>query len=536
MIDVLIAGAGPNGLMLACELALAGVRPVVLERRTTATGEPRANGLVGQVVRLLDRRGLAARLSGDPTPPKPQPAFVFGAFPLDLTTLEENPHYVLGVPQARLEAELAARAAELGVGVRRGHEVTGLHQHDDRVEVDLAGGARLTARFLVGADGGRSVVRRLAGIAFPGVTDDRSVSRTATVTIPASHLDPGTGGLRVPGYGIVPPFQHTRTPHGLIAWAPFPGRPAVLSTTEWPATPASGDTPMSLAAPAVAGTPISPAAPPMSLAELRASVARVLGADLPVDAPDGPGLLRRLTSGNTRIAARYRDGRVLLVGDAAHVHPAMGGPGLNLGLQDAANLGWKLAAEVRGWAPEGLLDTYESERRPVADRVVMSTRAQAALIAPGDDVTGLRELFAELLHEPAVTGHIAALMSGADTRYPADPADPLAGRSAPDVVVHGAEGPQRLAELTRTARPLLLDSTGDFAEIATPWKDRVDVVTGRLDGTAATALLIRPDCFVAWSAGHAESEGGAEAAGAESLRAALTAHFGSPGGERQREA
>ncbi|MET8232760.1 FAD-dependent monooxygenase [Micromonospora sp. NPDC005298] len=498
MIDVLIAGAGPNGLMLACELALAGVHPVVLERHAAPTGEPRANGLVGQVVRLLDRRGLYTRLTGESTPPLPQPAFVFGAFPLDLTVLTENPHYALGVPQAQLEAALAARAVELGVDLRRGHEVVDLDQRPDAVEVRLADGTRLTSRFLVGADGGHSAVRRLAGIDFPGVTNDRSVSRTATVTVPAPFLDPGTGGLRVPGYGVVPPFQHTRTPRGLIAWAPFPGRPAILSTTEWPDAPTTDET-------------------PMDLAELRASVVRVLGADIPLGPPDGPGLLRRLTAGNTRIATRYRAGRVLLVGDAAHVHPAIGGPGLNLGLQDAANLGWKLAATVRGRAPQGLLDTYETERRPVAERVVMSTQAQSALIGPGDEITGLRELFAELLRIPEVTGHIAALMSGADVRYPADPADPLAGRYAPEVVVHGESGPVRLAELTRAARPLLLDSTGAYAEVAAPWRDRVDVVTGSLEGTTATAMLVRPDCFVAWSAGDAET-----------LRASLTHHFGHP--------
>ncbi|MFF5249292.1 FAD-dependent monooxygenase [Streptosporangium sp. NPDC000095] len=366
MIDVLIAGAGPNNLMLACELALAGVHPVVLERHAAPTGESRANGLVGQVVRLLDRRGLYTRLSGEGTPPSPQPAFTFGAFPLDLTVLADNPHYVLGVPQARLEAALAARAAELGVDLRRGHEVVDVCQHPEAVEVRLADGRRLTCRFLVGADGGRSTVRRLAGIDFPGVTNDRSISRTATVTVPDSFLDPGTGGLRVPGYGVVPPFQHTRTARGLIAWAPFPGRPAILSTHE-------------------------------------------------------------------------------------------------------------------------------------------------------------RELFAELLRKPEVTGHIAALMSGVDTRYPADP---LAGRCAPDVVVHGEHGPKRLAELTRAARPLLLDSRGAYAEVTAPWRDRVDVVTGPLQGTTATALLVRPDCFVAWSAWSAGDTG--DTGDTATLRAALTHHFGLP--------
>ncbi|MEU8662560.1 FAD-dependent monooxygenase [Actinoplanes philippinensis] len=497
MIDVLIAGAGPNGLMLACELALAGLHPVILERNTTPTGEPRANGLVGQVVRMLDRRGLYTRLTGDPHPPTPLPAFTFGAFPLDLTTLHDNPHYVIGVPQTHLEATLTDHATQLGVDIRRGHHVTGLHQDPHQVTVHLDNATQLTCRYLVGADGGHSTVRKLADIAFPGVTEDRSVSRTATVTIPTTHLDPTTGALSIPGYGTLTPFQHTRTPHGLITWAPFPGRPAILSTTEWPDTPLTDDT-------------------PMNLAELRASVKRVTGADIPLTGA-APGLLRRLTTANTRIADRYRNGRVLLLGDAAHVHPAIGGPGLNLGLQDAVNLGWKLAATIQGWAPDDLLDTYQTERRPVAERVVMSTQAQSALIAPGDQVTGLRALFAELLRKPEVTGHIAALMSGADITYPADAHDPLAGRTAPDVIVHGEHGPVRLAELTRSARPLLLDSTGTFTAATAPWRDRVDVVTGTLEGTTASALLIRPDCFTAWSAGTHDT-----------LRAALTRYFGAP--------
>ncbi|MEK8107183.1 FAD-dependent monooxygenase [Micromonospora sp. M12] len=228
-----------------------------------------------------------------------------------------------------------------------------------------------------------------------------------------------------------------------------------------------------------------------------------------------PGLLRRLTGRNTRIAARYRAGRCCWSA-TPRTCTAMGGPGLNLGLQDAVNLGWKLAGTVRGWAPEGLLDTYETERRPVAERVVMSTQAQSALVGPGDEITGLRELFAELLRKPEVTGHVAALMSGADTHYPPTPPTRWPA-AAPDVVVHGDHGTTRLAELTRAARPLLLDSTGAYAGVAAPWKDRVDVVTGPLEGTTATALLVRPDCFVAWSAGDADT-----------LRASLTHHFGQP--------
>ncbi|MFF2324680.1 MULTISPECIES: FAD-dependent monooxygenase [unclassified Streptomyces] len=465
MIDVVIAGAGPNGLMVACELALAGARPLVLERLTEPTGEQRANGLVGQVVRMLDRRGLYERLTAPGSAPEPVPGFVFGAFPLDLKDLTDNTLHTLMVPQRRIEQMLAERAAELGVEVRRGHEVTGLAQGEQSVVIELRGREPVEAAFLVGADGGHSVVRKSAGIEFPGVTTDDSVSRTGHVSVPRGMVG-ADGSLSVPGFGIVPPFQHLRTERGLIAWAPFPGNDPLISIVEWQ-QPAEGET---------------------SLDELRAGVSRVLGADVPLGPPTGPGphLMRRLFGGNTRIAARYRAGRVFLLGDAAHVHSAIGGPGLNLGLQDAVNLGWKLAAELRGHAPEGLLDTYESERAPAARRVVMHTRAQSLLIRPGGDVTALRELFGELLAQPTARQHIANLLSGADIAYDMGPATGThVGRWAPDV--------PGLRELTRSGRPVLLDPTGSLD--TGPWASQVDTATlPELD----TALLLRPDCYVAW--------------------------------------
>lgn len=363
MIDVIVAGAGPNGLMLACELALAGARPLVLEHRTEPTDEQRANGLVGQVVRMLDRRGLYARPTAPGAVPEPAPGFVFGALPLDLADLADNPLHTLMVPQRRIEQMLAERAAELGVEVRRGHEVTGLTQGTDSVTVGLREGDPLEAACLVGADGGHSTVRKLAGIGFPGVTTDSSASRTGHVGVLPEAVG-ADGGLLVPGFGLVPPFRHLRTERGMITWAPFPGGAPLISTTEWE-QPAEGEA---------------------SLDELRASAARVLGTDVLLDPLTGPGphLMRRLSGGNTRTASQYRAGRVFLLGDAAHVHAAIGGPGLNPGLQDAVNLGWKLAAEVRGRAPDGLLDTYESERSSVARRVAMQTQAQALRSAPTD--------------------------------------------------------------------------------------------------------------------------------------------------------
>ncbi|MGB3438440.1 MAG: FAD-dependent monooxygenase [Actinophytocola sp.] len=502
--DVVIAGAGPNGLMLACELSLAGVRPVVLERLSGHTKEHRANGLVGQVVRLLDRRGLHERLSGNQDPPFAVPRYVFGALPLELSGLDDNPLTILPVPQHRIEEVLAERAVELGAEIRRGHELTGLRQDADGVTVEVAGGDRIRTSYLVGADGGHSTTRKLAGIGFPGVTRDNTISRQAHASVPAELIDPATGGFTVPGYGLIPPLMHHRTERGLFVYAPMRHGTMVIT--------------MEFSADFGADVPDEP----MTLDELRASARRVLGVDVPILPPegDGPHLVRRLTGGNTRIADRFRDGRVLLVGDAAHVHSAIGGPGLNLGLQDAVNLGWKLAAEVRGRAPAGLLDTYESERRPASERVVMHTQAQSALIAPGSDVTALRELCTELLRDKGNVRHIAAMMAGADLRYEVGGTHPLAGRWAPDLVLHNENGPVRLAELTRSARPLLLDLTedGTLGRELSGGHDRVDTVTARAEAAPATALLVRPDGYVAWASSSARPDGGA-------LRAAMARWF-----------
>ncbi len=287
------------------------------------------------------------------------------------------------ISQPRLVRLLVKRARELGVDIRWGHEVVDLGDGTDEVAVTVAaadGDHRLGARYLVGADGGRSVVRKLAGIAFPGHTSD-TVARIAHVRMP-DELRAPDGGIEVPGFGTLR-FGHTRLDRGGMVYADLqPGEP-LLGTIEF-----GSDAGVS-----------ADESEPMTLPELRESMRRVLGVELPFEPPggDGPHALRRIAGQNTRQADRYRAGRVLLLGDAAHVHSAMGGPGLNLGLQDAMNLGWKLAATAKGEAPHGLLATYHSERHPVGRRVMMQSMSQTALFAPGAEIGALRELFAELL-------------------------------------------------------------------------------------------------------------------------------------------
>ncbi|MGV0813215.1 FAD-dependent monooxygenase [Mycolicibacterium boenickei] len=497
-VDVVISGAGPNGLLVAGELALAGVRPIVLEQLPEPSPELKANGIVGQANRVLDLRGLYQELSGSDEPPEPMAGYIFAGMQVPFADVADNPMYGMLIQQPRVVRRLVDWVRALGVEIRWGHELVDFEQTTCGVTVDVtaaSGDYRLSATYLVGADGGRSQVRKKAGIEFPGLTTD-VVARVANVSLP-DELRNGLGGIDVPGVGRIP-FGHNRFDGGVLIFAEFqPGRP-MLGTIEY-------------------GSALPDDAPELTIDELRASAKRVVGADVPMDLPDWPGphALRRINGQNTRQAAQYRAGNVFLVGDAAHVHSAMGGPGLNLGLQDAMNLGWKLAAAVGGWAPAGLLDSYHSERWPAGQRVMMHSMAQAALMAAGPEVTALRTLFGELLATPDGSAHIAGVLAGSDVRYDVGDGHRLAGYFVPALTL--SDG-RRVAELQHSGRPLLLDlSGGDHAQTAAGWRNRIDIEVATTADRPAAALLIRPDGYVAWAADEFDRDG---------LHAALERWFG----------
>jgi 2-polyprenyl-6-methoxyphenol hydroxylase-like FAD-dependent oxidoreductase len=490
-VDVIIVGGGPVGLLLAGELMLAGVRPVVLEQLSERSTADKANALIGQVVRFLDHRGLYRSFGGRGDRPQPAPAFLFGALLLKLSGLADNPLHGLQIRQAQLESLLEQRARDLGVDLRRGHRLLELRQEDDAVSVHVQGpdgGYEMRTGYLVGCDGAHSGVRKKIGVSFAGFTDPSVISRAAHVTVPASSISTDSADIVLPGGDRIGLYAWHRTERG--AYVVVPHGPGVLmvSVIEWDGPPIADEV-------------------PVSIDEVRDSLNRVLGRDLPLAAPTtaGPHLLRRGYVANTRIAASYRQGRVYLAGDAAHVHPAVGAPGLNLGLQDAANLGWKLAAQVHGWAPPGLLDSYHTERCPAAERVTMHTQAQLALMSPGPAITALRQVVAELIETPGGAGQIAELLAGSDVRYRmhSGTSSALTGRFAPDLDLRAGDRDTRLADLMHQGRPLLVDLTGSrhLADLTGPWRDRVDLVTAHAATPPAEAFLVRPDGYVAWALG-----------------------------------
>ncbi|MGM1061174.1 rifampin monooxygenase [Saccharothrix sp. Mg75] len=475
MIDVVVVGAGPTGVMLAAELGLHGVRALVLDKDAEPNGMIRALGLHARSVEVLDQRGLLDRLLplGQRHPLGGFFAGIATPAPADLDTAHP---YVLGIPQPTVERVLTEHATEVGVEIRRGRELVGLDQDDEGVTAELADGTRLRSRYLVGCDGGRSAVRGLLGVGFPGE--------------PARHeWLLGEVELTTPPEEVAAVVAEARKTHRGFGAGPL------------------GDGAHRIVAPAP-GVAEDRTVPP-TLDELAQAVRAVAGTDFGAHSP------RRISrfGDATRLAERYRVGRVLLAGDAAHVHPPMGGQGLNLGLQDAFNLAWKLAAEVRGWAPDGLLDSYEAERRPVAADVLDTTRVQAELISPEPGPRAVRALLAELMDFEEVNRYLIEKISAIGIRYDFGDGHHLLGRRLRDVAL----GRGRLYALTHAGRGLLLDQTGRLS--VEGWADRVDHVvdvSGELD---APAVLLRPDGHVAWVGEDQRS-----------LRDRLPTWFGAPTG------
>ena len=479
---VVIAGGGPTGLMLAGELALAGVDVAIVERRTNQDliGS-RAGGLHSRTIEILDQRGIADRFLAEG-----QVAQVagFAWIRLDISDFPTRHNYGLGLWQNHIERILAGWVGELAVPVYRGREVTGLAQDDTGVDVEVSDGPALRADYLVGCDGGRSLIRKAAGIEFPG-WDPTTSNLIAEVEL----AEEPEWGLHRDALGI----------HSLSRSADGPVR--VLITEQRPDR---------------TGEP--------TLRDLSEELVAVYGTDFGVHSPTW---ISRFTD-MTRQAATYRDRRVLLAGDAAHVHYPTGGQGLNIGVQDAVNLGWKLAQVVNQASSESLLDTYHTERHPVAARVLRDTMAQVALLRTDDRTDALRDVTSELLSMDEPRKRLAATMSGLDIHYDFGEGHPLLGRRMPDLDLVTASGPLRVYTLLHAARPVLLNLDGPRGFDISPWTDRVQSVDATYGGvwelpvlgavTAPEAVLIRPDGYVAWVGDRTHT----------GLSEALTVWFGPP--------
>ena len=474
---VVIAGGGPTGLMLAAELALAQVDVVIVERRSAPDPDRAlAGGLHARTIEVLDQRGVADRFLEQGTAMQIQG---FGRIPLDISDFPTRHNYGLALPQVQTERLLAAWVEELGVPTIREHEVTGFSQDDTNVAVALSGGTSVGADYLVGCDGGRSQVRKAAGIEFAGWD-----ASTSWLMAEVEVVEKPEFGLR-PGGGIGP--------------AEGADRIRVVLTERLVGH---------------AGEP--------TLQDVSEALIAVDGTDYGVHSLTSAS---RFTD-NTRQAVSYRKGRILLAGDAAHVHAPLGGQGLNTGVQDVVNLGWKLAQVVKRTSPERLLDSYHDERHPVGARMLQTTMAQVALTTAGDRHQALRNTMAGLLGMDEPRRSIAGMMSGLDIHYDLGPGHPLLGRRMPDLDLATAGGPRRVYELLHGARPVLLNLAEPRALGITAWADRVQLIDAAYHGSwelpvlgpvvAPVAVLIRPDGYVAW-AGLGTDEG---------LRDALTTWFG----------
>ena len=468
--DVIVVGDGPVGLMLAAELRLAGARPLVLERLPEPSRQRKARGIGPLAAEALRRRGLGEQLAEHHPDGRDQRKREHGSekdhfawiHKIDPALQQEPDRRGVLIWQPDLEAILAGHAARLGVPVLRDNTVTGLTPYDDHVDVTVetpAGPRLVRAAYVVGCDGGRSSVRKLAGFDFPG-TDPIMTARQARVQLADADLLPPPG----------------RTGRGTLLHAP-----GNLGTFDFAPSGEQRDE-------------------PVTKEELEASVRRVAGVDITITELSDA---LRFTDG-ARQASTYRLGRILLAGDAAHVHSPNGGQGLNLGLMDAVNLGWKLAAEVRGQATAGLLDTYNAERHPIGAAVLQNTRAQSALLQPGPHMDALRDIFADLMDLPEVNRYLGRLLSGLSVRYAfPDDSHPLVGCHCPDLKLVLAGKVIGLSDLTHDGDSLLLAPVGsDAFERGAAVDGRLRVVpVDSIEYDDLSALLIRPDGVVAWAAG-----------------------------------
>jgi 3-(3-hydroxy-phenyl)propionate hydroxylase len=460
---VVIVGAGPTGLMLAGELALAGVDVAIIERRASQElAGSRAGGLHARTIEVFDQRGIADRFLSEGTVAQ---VAGFAWMPLDISDFPTRHHYGLALWQNRIEQILAGWVDELAVPILRGRDATGFVQDDNGVVVELADGTSLRAGYLVGCDGGRSVIRRAAGIEFRG--SDATISH---LIAEVEMREEPEWGMRRDAHGIhsLSRLDDSRTVRVLVT------EPRVGRTDE------------------------------PTLRDLGEALVAIYGTDYGIHSPTW---ISRFTDA-ARQATSWRAGRVLLAGDAAHVHYPAGGQGLNIGVQDAVNLGWKLAQVVTKTSSPDLLDTYEAERSPIAARVLRDTMAQVALLRTDDRTTALRDVFAGLLRMDEPRRHLAAMMSGLDVHYDIGDGHPLLGRRMPDLELVTTSGPLRVYTLLHDARPVLLDlGTRDDIDI-TPWADRVTSIRAGCasawelpvigEVTAPSAVLIRPDGYVAW--------------------------------------
>ncbi|MBP0459982.1 FAD-dependent monooxygenase [Streptomyces montanisoli] len=462
--DVIIAGCGPVGAMLAAELRLHGVRVLVLDAETEPASFVRVVGLHIRSIELMAMRGLLDRLL-EHGRRRPAGGF-FAAIDKPAPTGLDTAHaYLLGIPQPVVVRLLEEHATRLGAEVRRGCAVAGFVQDDDGVTVETSNpGERLRARYLIGCDGARSTVRKLLGVGFPG-----EPARNETLM--------GEVEVGMPGEEVAARVAEVRETHKVFSLRPFPGGAHRV------VIPVAGH--------------VGDSAQPPTLEEFRQRLIAVAGTDFGVHSPRW---LSRFGDA-TRLAERYRVGRVLLAGDAAHIHPPTGGQGLNLGVQDAFNLGWKLAAEVGGWAPEALLDTYQAERRPVAEEVLDNTRAQTELLSPEPGPRAVRRLLTELMDIDEVNRRLIEKITAIGIRYDFGEGHGPDGSDSPDLLgrrlrdIELGQG-RHLYDLLHGGRGLLLDRTGRLT--AGGWSDRVDHLADPDAALDASCVLLRPDGHVAW--------------------------------------